>query len=167
MTNEAVPVRVGSRVVLIDSRDRVLLLEHLVDNPRDAAHESIWVPPGGGLEPGESLADAAIRELWEETGLRLQEMGPLVWKRRSTFAPAGVLMTFVEHFFVARVDAHDVAEHINPDEFERTLIRGVRWWSHGEIEASKALFAPRMLAQLLIPVIAGIFPPAPIEIDDD
>jgi 8-oxo-dGTP pyrophosphatase MutT (NUDIX family) len=34
-----------------------------------------WQVPGGGLEPNESLADCAVREVWEETGLHIQVMG--------------------------------------------------------------------------------------------
>lgn len=32
---------------------------------------SVWVIPGGGVDPGESPEQAAIREIWEETGLRV------------------------------------------------------------------------------------------------
>ena len=81
-------LRVSCRVVLLDDANRVLLLEHVVDDPA-ASYASIWLPPGGGLEEGESPVDAALRELWEETGLRLGEVGPLVWIRRVTFPLAG------------------------------------------------------------------------------
>ncbi|KAM9701128.1 nucleoside diphosphate-linked moiety X motif 17-like isoform 5-T6 [Menidia menidia] len=36
---------------------------------------NLWVPPGGHVEPDESLLDAGLRELEEETGLRLDPEG--------------------------------------------------------------------------------------------
>jgi len=45
-----------------------LLLIHKVDN-------DFWALPGGGMELGESIADAAVREVVEETGLTVELTG--------------------------------------------------------------------------------------------
>lgn len=47
--------------VVVRDGDRVLLARHLEGD--------VWVLPGGAIEPEETPADAALRELWEETGL--------------------------------------------------------------------------------------------------
>ena len=48
-------------VAIRDSDGRVLLARHVEGNR--------WVLPGGSVEPGETPANAAVREAWEETGL--------------------------------------------------------------------------------------------------
>ncbi|PZS08441.1 MAG: hypothetical protein DLM70_02650, partial [Chloroflexi bacterium] len=53
-----------AQVVLLDGR-RILLAEH--SRPDDA----YWVLPGGAVEPGETPEQAAMREVLEETGLRI------------------------------------------------------------------------------------------------
>ncbi|TDE60337.1 NUDIX hydrolase [Nonomuraea mesophila] len=49
-----------------------------------------WDIPGGHLEPGETAADAAVRELYEETGLRLSPsaLSVFAWERIELLAPA-------------------------------------------------------------------------------
>lgn len=56
----------GARVAIFDG-DRVLLLRH--------TYIPGWHFPGGGVEPGEAAAEAAAREMLEETGL--EATGPL------------------------------------------------------------------------------------------
>lgn len=48
-------------VAVRDGEGRVLLGRH--------SNGGVWVLPGGAVEPEESPADAAVREVWEETGL--------------------------------------------------------------------------------------------------
>ncbi|MEQ1832872.1 MAG: NUDIX domain-containing protein [Candidatus Eisenbacteria bacterium] len=51
-------------VLVVDSRGRVLLVRHVEGND--------WTTPGGMIEPYETPADAALREVWEETGLLVE-----------------------------------------------------------------------------------------------
>ncbi|HEY8348129.1 MAG TPA: NUDIX domain-containing protein [Symbiobacteriaceae bacterium] len=66
-----------------------------------------WVPPGGTLDPGESLPEAAVREAAEEAGLPV-EVGPLVYLQE--FRPAGGREHVIEVAFAARA----LAEHPEP-----------------------------------------------------
>lgn len=54
-------------VVVPDSHGRILLIRR-VDN-------NYWSIPGGGLEPGESVRQAASREVMEETGISCEVTG--------------------------------------------------------------------------------------------
>jgi ADP-ribose pyrophosphatase YjhB (NUDIX family) len=62
----------GVRVVVRDGEGRILLVRQRHEG-RD-----IWMLPGGGIEEGENAAEAAARELFEETGLRA-DCGLLIW----------------------------------------------------------------------------------------
>lgn len=54
----------GVRVLALDAAGRVLLVRHSYGPSR-------WMPPGGGMKPGEDPLIAAARELQEELGCRL------------------------------------------------------------------------------------------------
>ena len=54
--------------IVRDTRGRYLLIEH--------QHTPFWEFPKGHLEPGESPADAAVREVYEETGYRVGNLRP-------------------------------------------------------------------------------------------
>ncbi len=57
---------VGATLFVFDEQDRLLLLKR-----RD---NECWGPPGGAVEPGEVVEEAAKREALEETGLELEEL---------------------------------------------------------------------------------------------
>ena len=66
----AYPPRLGTLVYAL--RDGEVLLHERVSQP----NLGLWTAPGGKIEPGESPAECAIREMREETGLRIS--GPLL-----------------------------------------------------------------------------------------
>ncbi|MEW6030080.1 MAG: NUDIX domain-containing protein [Chloroflexota bacterium] len=57
-------LRLGCSAAIFDSEGRVLLTRR-ADNGQ-------WCLPSGGMEPGESAEEACIREVFEETGLRVR-----------------------------------------------------------------------------------------------
>ncbi len=54
----------GCAAVILDDQKRVLL-QRRSDN-------GYWGLPGGGVEPGERVTDTVVREVYEETGLRVE-----------------------------------------------------------------------------------------------
>ncbi|MCE6998796.1 NUDIX domain-containing protein [Saccharothrix sp. S26] len=149
----ALTQRVSARVVLLDAEDRVLLFEGFDPTRPD---ELFWFTVGGGVEPGEDVRTAAVRELFEETGVEVsgdELVGP-VWKRHAVFAFDGLNYAAVEWFFIGRVEAVDV-DTSRFNEIEQRTIRRHKWWSAPELASSDATVYPVQLAELLPGALAG------------
>jgi 8-oxo-dGTP pyrophosphatase MutT (NUDIX family) len=139
-------VRRAARVLLIDEQERVLLIEG-----RDPAEPQLgtwWITPGGGREGDETPVQAAVREVREETGLRLPAVDGPVWQRTATFFFDGVLIEQHEDYFTARV------RHFSPvgvalTDLERRATQGMRWWTIHEIERTEERVFPENLTDLL------------------
>ena len=144
--------RLAARVVLIDAEGRTLLFRG--GDPARPEAGTWWFTPGGGVEEGESLSEAARREVLEETGLALAELGEPRVHRRVRFQFAGDLYDQVEHIFVARLDTLAVDTSGWTDTERRNVVEH-RWWTLAALRATEETVYPEMLADLLADVLSS------------
>lgn len=142
---EVVERRVA-RVVLVDEVDAVLLLS-LRDLPHPERGD-YWLTPGGGVEGTESLEAAARREVYEETGARLEAVGPPVHRRRAAFRYGGVRYVQHETYFAVRTARFDVRPAALTD-LEVRATTGWRWWPVDELARSASRYYPPTLPVLV------------------
>jgi 8-oxo-dGTP pyrophosphatase MutT (NUDIX family) len=139
--------RLAGRVLVLDSQGRVLL-QQFFDPARP--EQLYWITIGGGVDAGESVAQGAARELWEEAGIRASaaDLGSPVWYREAEFSFDGVRYRQHEHYFVLLVGDVQVSMD-GLEEIERQIVTGYGWWAADEIEASEEVFLPPELPELL------------------
>ncbi len=131
----------------MDPGHRVLLLQGF--NPSEPA-ELFWFTIGGGVEPGESTAQAAARELLEEAGLAVDpaDLGDPVWRRIAEFGFDGRLYRQEEDYFLLRVQSFEVSL-AGLDTVEQETVVGYRWWDATGLESGGEAFFPPDLPRLL------------------
>lgn len=136
-----------SRVVLLDENDRFLLL--LTASPRLQTPVVRWLTPGGGVEDHESHAQGAIRELFEETGLRVDSVGEPIWsiEGQSIFNDGHVQTTYSEYFVVRTTSFELTNENWMDNEF--VDITDVRWWTLEELITSGEKYSPEPLLEVI------------------
>lgn len=144
------------RVVVCDAEGRILLF-HTRD-VGDASQGVWWELPGGGMDDGESVAQTALRELAEETGIVAtpEQVGPPIWRRTSTFRYRGGRR--LQHETVVRVQLDVRGEAISEAarlDYELEDYTDFRWWPPAEVIASRERFYPGRLPQVLAAFLAG------------
>jgi 8-oxo-dGTP pyrophosphatase MutT (NUDIX family) len=136
MGDSQVNDRPAARVICLDGAGRVLLM-HWRDT---TSGQTLWEPPGGGIDPGEKPFEAARRELTEETGLP----GDAVLNRwvpvRREFHWLGTHYAKTERFYLAGFES---TPEVDPKAFtleETTTYLGFDWFSPAEMaELTEAL----------------------------
>ena len=120
----------GVRVIVLDEENRILMVKH--DHPE----RTVWMVPGGGIEEGESSAQAAAREVFEETGLEVEVSG-LVWHVEEVSERG---QRFV-NFFRARVTGGELKLGHDPElAGEEQVLADIRFMSREEVAALKNLY---------------------------
>jgi len=144
----ATPVwRPTARILLADPDERVLLF-----SAREPDGERWWFTPGGGLHRGETVVAGAVRELFEETGIRATEaeLGPVVATSSSRWhaVAEGKLFLSAHSYFFLRVASPRI-DTGGQEELERAMITGHRWWRTAELRAATERVSPPGLAGLM------------------
>ena len=148
--------REAVRLVVLDAEENVLLL-----HTRDLSDEtfgSAWELPGGGIEPGETYSQAALRELREETGI---EVAPECieaprWQRQIEYVYRGTCWHQRELVGLVRLDESSpgIDDSLRVGN-ETEDVLGARWWSIAQIAASDERFYPLSLATMLPRFLRG------------
>lgn len=142
------------RVIMIDPDDRVLLFS---DSDPGLPELSWWVTPGGGMDPGESEPQTAVREVAEETGCTISEtdlLGPIARRHVVHGYSDQVVDIVTETFYGARVDRFDV-DIAGHTEDELLTLTAHRWWPRAELGNTDAWLWPGRLPALAARVVTG------------
>ena len=127
------PHREAARVLLFDDRGRVLLAK---GHDEDQPERFWWFTIGGGIEEGEGPRAAAVREVSEETGIKLAPedlVGPVLY-RTAEFDFLVVTARQDEWFFIAQAPSTALSRDGWTD-LERSVIDTQAWWDIDEAAA--------------------------------
>ena len=149
--------RPTARIIVINASDEVLLFRLAGDGG------PFWATPGGGLEAGESYEQAARRELREETGIEVDELGPVVWKCSNLWNWRDKIYRSLHRFYLVRLRDTPEVDISRLTGIEAKATTGYRWWTFDEINQSSERFSPPGMVDRLTSLFAGEIPDPPVD----
>lgn len=157
--------RETARILLHDrGTDVFLLLTHF--DP-EVGLPPRWITPGGGIDAGETVLEAAVRELREETGLdvRPEALGELVWQTSGRWNWGDGLNhhTYTDYFYQLDITSIDASgaypkglskqtfalDNSSWTDDERRDVLEHRWWKIDDLFKTEQMVGPPELTNWL------------------
>lgn len=142
--------RATARVILHNDKNEVFLLKTHFDP--EVGLPPRWITPGGGIDAGETILEAAVRELREETGIQVEAeaLGEIIWQTqgRWDWSDGQNHNTFADHFYKLKVADFEL-DVSGWTEDERRDVLELRWWSATELIETHEFIGPPGLAEFI------------------
>jgi 8-oxo-dGTP pyrophosphatase MutT (NUDIX family) len=138
--------RATARVLLVNEQNQVFMLKTHFDP--EVGLPPRWLVPGGGIDAGEYTRTAALRELYEETGLVVDPdvLGEPVLEASGRWDWADGLNYHTYTDTIYELKVHDFKlDTLGFTEDELRDVLEYRWWNLSELFASEELVAPHEL----------------------
>jgi len=129
--------QISVRAIIIED-GKVLMVEHEHTDKRG----KFWIFPGGGVEEGETIPDAAIRETEEETGIIVKSIGVAHVREAQTLGQRAF-----EIYVVCKKIGGILKVGSDPEAPELVSIIDTRWFSADEL--NEILYYPETLWKTL------------------
>jgi 8-oxo-dGTP pyrophosphatase MutT (NUDIX family) len=179
-------IRRAARAVVLDDDRRILLVHFDFAVPLDGdgargrtdgtqTWDGMWACPGGGLDAGESVADGLRRELVEELGLVVDDVGEPVWVKEHRFPMSRWDGQYDTYFLIEVPEVFDPRPSLTQAELLREHVDAMRWWEYDSLmEAQRAydegaiddeafaVFSPRRLGHHLTALLENGRPTEPL-----
>lgn len=159
------------RIVLLNQRNELLLMK--AEDPStteiDGTYNGpFWFLIGGQIEEGEAVEETALREIYEETGLKSDQiqLGPVIWYGDFNLVLSGQKRTMKQQFIVARTESVAVSLHALTNA-EKKVVKKLEWFSLDRLRKTQEIVYPVGIEEHLQAILDGKYPTQPLKIQLD